>query len=215
MPDALGDVVSIRPRGTHAPVTSDATREGPSVRVRDEISAQARLNVQGTRGAGLLPCQLGQGLTQQPPLLLGHEPRSTQDPGGASAGDCNGQCHEGEDAGKKREDLMGTGEEIARGCDGGVSKEGDGENQARYRQRQRGEGLQQPQQPAPTKQNGRRRRARIIGGDGLIHGLTHLLLTRRTGRNSQTLLDECKAGRRPHTGLEARNVMVLHVAAVS
>ena len=104
--------------------------------MRDEISAQARLNVQGTRGAGLLPCQLGQGLTQQPPLLLGHEPRSTQDPGGASAGDCNGQCHEGEDAGKKREDLMGTGEEIARGCGGGASEEGDGENQAGYRQSQ-------------------------------------------------------------------------------
>ena len=55
----------------------------------------------------------------------------------------------------------------------------------------------------------------VVGGDGMVHGLTNLLLTCRTGRNGQTLLDEGKTCWRPQAGLEARNVMVLHVAAMS
>ena len=79
----------------------------------DEIPVQAGLNVQGARRAGLLPCQLGQGLTQQPPLLLGHEFRGAQGPCGTSADNCEGDRYEEEDTGEDCQELLEAGERVS------------------------------------------------------------------------------------------------------
>ena len=68
--------------------------------------------------------------------------------------------------------------------------EGDGEVQAGSRQAQCGDGLQQPRQRAPTELNGQRRRARVVGGDGVVYGLTNLLLAHCACWNGQPFLDE-------------------------